>query len=82
MLSKVKFFSSLTDKRISDKGYERVLKVWNKFKMKTMKDYSDLYLKCDVLLLIDLLERFRNNCLKNYIVCLSHYVFAPSLNFR
>ena len=29
--------------------------------MKTMKDYRDLYLKCDVLLLADGSEEFRNN---------------------
>ena len=36
--SKEKFYSSLTVKN-SDKKYEPVLNVWNKFKMKTMKDY-------------------------------------------
>ena len=46
--SKEKFHSSLEGKRISDEEYEHFLKVWNKFKMKTMKDYNDLYLKCDV----------------------------------
>ena len=34
--------------------------------MKRMKDYHDLYLKCDVLLLADVSENFRNNSLKNY----------------
>ena len=29
--------------------------------MKTMKDYHDLYLKCDILLLGDVFEKFRNN---------------------
>ena len=28
-------------------------------KLKTMKNYHDLYLKCDVLLLADVLEKFR-----------------------
>ena len=42
------FYSSLTSKKISDKEYEHVLKVWNKFKMKTMKDYHNLHLKCNV----------------------------------
>ena len=46
--SKEKFYSSLTDKKISDKEYNHVLKVWSKFKTKTMKDYHHLYLKCDV----------------------------------
>ena len=32
--------------------------------MKTMKDYDDLFLKCDVLLLLDIFEKFRNNSLK------------------
>ena len=32
------------------KEYENTLNVSNKFKMKTLKDYHDFYLKCDVLL--------------------------------
>ena len=43
--SKENVYSSLTGKKISDKDYEHVLKVWNKFEMKRMKDYHDLYLK-------------------------------------
>ena len=34
--------------------------------MKTMKNYHNFYLKCDVLLLADVFERFRNNSFKNY----------------
>ena len=61
--SKDKFYSSLAGKKISDKEYECVLKVWNKFEMKTMKDYYDLCLKCHVLLLADMFEKFRNSSL-------------------
>ena len=50
--------------------------VWDKFGMKTMKDYYDLYLKCNVLLLADVFEKFRNNRLKNYGLCPSHYLSA------
>ena len=32
--SKEKFYSSLTGKNISDKEYDHVLKVWNKFEIK------------------------------------------------
>ena len=48
--------------------------------MKTMKDYHlyHLYLKCDILLLADVFEKFRNNTsLKNYGLCPSHYLNAP-----
>ena len=37
LLRKEKFYSSLTDKKISDKGYEHSLDIWNKFEMKRMK---------------------------------------------
>ena len=49
--SKKTFYSLLTSKTVSDKEYDHALKVWNKSEMKTMKDYYDLYLKCDVLFL-------------------------------
>ena len=69
---KEKFYSSLTNTKISDKEYEHVLNVWNKFEMKIMKDYDDLYLACDVLLLANVFEKFRNNSLKNYGLCPRH----------
>ena len=62
--SKEKFYSLLTDRKIIDKEYKHVLNVWNKLEIKLMKDYNNLYLKCDVLLLGDVFEN-RNNTLKN-----------------
>ena len=48
--------------------------------MKTMKDYHNLYLKYNVLLLADAFEIIRNNSLKNYGLYLSHHLSAPALN--
>ena len=59
--SKEKFYISLTDQKISDEQYEPVFNDWDKFEMKTMKDYHELYLKCDALLLANVFEKFRNN---------------------
>ena len=39
--SKEKFYSSLTGRKITDKEYEHILNVWNKFEIKTMKFYPD-----------------------------------------
>ena len=79
--SKKKFCSLLTGKQISDKEYDIVLKVWNKFEIKTIKNYHDLYLKCEVLLLAKVFEKFRNNNLKNYGLCPSHYLSASALSW-
>ena len=50
---KCEFFNSLKDKCVGEKDYQRANNVWNAFKIKTMGDYHDLYLKTDVLLLAD-----------------------------
>ena len=47
--------------------------------MKTIKDYHDLHLKCDIFLLADVFEKFRNNRLKDYGLCSSYYLSAPNL---
>ena len=58
-----KFFIVPWPEKANDKEHEHVSRVWNK---SVMKDYHDLYLKCDVLLLAEVLEKSRNSCLKNF----------------
>ena len=48
--------------------------------MKTIKDYHNLYLKYDVLLLADVFEKFRNNSVRNYGLWPSHYLSALALS--
>ena len=43
-----KFFSSVKKKHVGEKKYFHVVDIWNEFKMNTMGDYHDLYLKTDV----------------------------------
>ena len=71
----------MTGSKITDKEYEHVLTVWNKFEMKKMKDCHDFYIKCDVLFLSDVFENFRNNSLRNYGICRSHYLSSPGLSW-
>ncbi|CAB4010357.1 Gastrula zinc finger [Paramuricea clavata] len=79
--SKDKFYSSLYESEVKEEDYQRALKVWDHFKMKTMRDYHDLYLETDVLLLADVFENFRKTCLENYKLDPAHYISAPSLSW-
>ena len=48
--------------------------------IKTIKQSHNFYLKCDILLLADVFQKFRNNNLMNYGLCWSHYLGAPGLS--
>ena len=72
LTSKETVNSLLTDREISVKDYEPPVKV---------KDCHNLYLKCDILLLDAVFEKFRSNSLKTYELCPGHYLNAPALNW-
>ena len=73
------WYSKLNDANISENDYTHANEVWDTFRMKTMKDYHDLYLKTDVLLLTDVFESFRDVCLEHYKLDPAWYFTAPGL---
>jgi len=78
---KENFYSLLNDKHITDKQYEHAKSVWKQFKLKTMGEYHDLYLKSDILLLADVFENFRKTCLEYYKLDPCHYFTSPGLSW-
>ena len=71
------FYSKLNDTDISEDDYQHAQKVWEAFEMKPMRDYHDLYLESDVLLLADVFENFRDVCVNNYGLDPAWYYTAP-----
>ena len=77
--SKEDFYSILNDEHISNEDYQHAQTVWKEFKLKTMGEYHDLYLKTDILLLADVFENFRRTCLEYYKLDPAHYFTSPGL---
>ncbi|WAQ95244.1 hypothetical protein MAR_027934, partial [Mya arenaria] len=76
---KNEFYSKLSGDDISDGDYVHAQQVWKEFECKTMRDYHNLYLTSDVLLLADVFENFRDVCLTNYNLDPAWYYKAPGL---
>ena len=66
----------MTNQEISNKNYEHILNVWLAFKMNTMKDDHDLYLKGDVSLLACVFKAFKRGSIKSFTLDSAHYLFA------
>lgn len=79
--SQAEFYSELNDDEIDDEEYEFACKIWEKFQIKTLGEYSELYLKTDVLLLADVFENFRDSCHNIYKLDPAHYFTSPGLSF-
>ena len=77
-----KFYSKLRDESVSDEDYEHARHVWNTLQLKNMRQYHDLYLTTDVLLLADVFETFRGVAMDMYILDPPHFYTAPGLSFN
>ena len=81
LFDRCEFYSALKNECISEKDYLTAVIVWNVFKMNTMGDYYDLYLKTYVLLLANIFEKFINTCLEYYGLDSCNYFSSPGLSW-
>ena len=73
------FYSSLNVEDIIDGDYRHAKRVFKNFNNKTLGDYHDLYIQSDTLLLADVFENFRNQCIEIYELDPAHFLSAAGL---
>ena len=60
---------------------EKIDKAIEKFKGKTLKDYTEVYLRNDVFMLLEVVSKFRSSCIRNYSLDPLNYVTLPSYSW-
>lgn len=79
--SKSDFYNKLNDQQISDEDYIHAQRVWKMFGINNMMEYTNLYLKTDILLLVDVFESFRISSINLYGLDPAHYYTTPGLSW-
>lgn len=73
------FYSKLRNENIDAEQYKIAQRMWKYFQCNDLRDYHDLYLRSDILLLADVFENFRKLCMEDYNLDPCHYYTAPGL---
>ena len=76
------FYSKLNLENITDKDYAHDQNVWEVLEIKNHGEYHDLYVQCDTLLLADMFQNFRDNCIEIYGLDPFHFLTAPGLAWQ
>ena len=64
---------------ITDANYVNAKRICKDYEIKTLREYHELYVQIDTLLLADVFETFRNMCLEIYEVDLAKFLSALGL---
>ncbi|XP_072394634.1 uncharacterized protein [Diabrotica undecimpunctata] len=75
------FYNKLNDKGLADEQYAHAKTVWDEFSIANLGQYSDLYLKTDILLLADVFENFRKKCIITYGLDPAWYYTMPGYSW-
>ena len=76
------FYNRLIDDDITDEEYERAQKIWEQLSMRSLRDWHDFYLTLDVLLLTDVVQKFRLTMLNAHGLDCLHFPSLPSMTLQ
>ena len=76
------FYSELYLGDITNEDYTHAQKIFEELKLKNQGDYHYLHVQSDTLLLADVFENFRNQCIETYELSPAHFLSAPGLAWQ
>ena len=82
LVAKEEFYNTITKSHISDEDYKTAKEVWEIFEMKDMRQYMEFYCFCDTLLLAEVFEKFREECMTNFKMEPTHFISLPGFAFQ
>ena len=80
--NKSDYYRSLNMEHIPEIDYRHALKVFNKFNIKNLGEYHDLFVQSDTVLLADFFESFRNLCLNTYKLDPAYFLSLQGLAWK
>ena len=80
--SKEKFYNQLTENFVSDEDYSYAVEIFAAFKCKNLRDFTNIYVKSDCLLLAEIWQNFRFFCYENFELWPEHFVSMPALCYQ
>lgn len=75
------FYNTLTDEGISADDYKFAQSLWTMFKMTSLRDFQELYCKTDVILLAEVMTRFRQTIMSNMSIVIFYFYGSPGLSW-
>ena len=76
-----KFYSSLNNENVKEEEYQNAQEIRNKFKIKVLQEFTQLYNKVAILLLADVMENFRDISSKTYKLDPAWYFTTPGFSW-
>ena len=76
------FYSYLNMEDITDADYAHAKRVCKDLEIKNLREYHDLYIQSDTLLLAEVFENFRNVFLEIYELNPTKFLSAPGLAWQ
>ena len=75
------FFNQLTQSPISDKDYEWAQTVWTTFNLQNLRQYTELYVTVDTLILADVFQKMRGMFMNKFTLDPAHYYSVSQLSW-